>query len=215
MKKLKVTLGMMAIMLVTLTVFSCKDTKKSDGQKDDNHLEMNDGTMNHSDGENMEMDYPDTQNDKMIEGDQKTSKATAILNNYLQLKNALVADDTEKAAMAGKNLHDAFSQFDRTSIAEAQKQEVTEIIDDALEHAKHVSENSGKMGHQREHFEMLSKDIKDLIAITGTDRKLYQTYCPMYNNKKGAIWLSEIKEIKNPYFGSKMMTCGSIQKEIQ
>lgn len=215
MKKLKATLGIMVIALITLTLFSCKDTKKSDDQKNDGQMEMNNDTMNHSDDENMEMNHQDTQNNEMMEGGQKTSKATAILNNYLQLKNALVGDDTQKAADAGKKLFDAFAQFDSSSIAEAQKQEVTEIIDDAREHAEHISGNSGKMDHQREHFEMLSKDIKDLIAITGTDRKLYQTFCPMYNNKKGAIWLSETKEIKNPYFGSKMMTCGSIQKEIQ
>ncbi|MBK5210629.1 MAG: DUF3347 domain-containing protein, partial [Flavobacteriaceae bacterium] len=109
----------------------------------------------------------------------------------------------------------AFTQFDSSYIAEAQKQEVIDIVEDAKEHAEHISTNSGKMEHQREHFEILSKDIEDLIAITGTDRKLYQTFCPMYNNKKGAIWLSETKEIKNPYLGSKMMTCGTVQKEIQ
>lgn len=214
MKKLRATLGMMAIMLVTLIVFSCKDTKKSDDQKDDNHMEMNDGTMNYSDDENMQINHQDTQNDKMMERDQKTSKATAILDNYLQLKNALVADNSEKAATEGKKLFDAFAQFDSSSIAEAQKQEVTEIIDDAREHAEHISGNSGKMDHQREHFELLSKDVQDLIAITGTDRKLYQTFCPMYNAGKGGIWLSETKEIKNPYYGSKMLTCGSIKKEI-
>jgi hypothetical protein len=70
------------------------------------------------------------------------------------------------------------------------------------------------MEHQREHFGILSKDVIDMIAITGTDKKLYQDFCPMYNNKKGAQWLSITEEIKNPYFGSKMMNCGEIQKQI-
>lgn len=215
MKNLKVTLEILAIAVVTLTLFSCKETKKNEAQSNENQMEMDHGAMNHSGDENMEMNHQDTQNDKMMEGDQKTSKTTAILDNYLQLKNALVADDSEKAAIAGKKLFDAFSQFDSASIAEAQKQEVIDIIEDAREAAEHISTNNGKMDHQREHFEILSKDVEDLIAITGTDRKLYQTFCPMYNNKKGAIWLSETKEIKNPYYGSKMMTCGSVQKEIQ
>lgn len=213
MKNLKITLGTIAIALVSLSVFSCKETKKNDVQKNENHMEMNNDSMNHSGDENMEMNH-NMQNDKMMEGDQKTSKATAILNNYLQLKNALVADNSEKAAIAGKKLFDAFALFDSASIDEAQKQEVTEIIDDAREHAEHIAGNYGKMDHQREHFEILSKDINDLISITGTDRKLYQTFCPMYNNKKGAIWLSETKKIANPYFGSEMMTCGTVQIEI-
>jgi hypothetical protein len=215
MKKLKVSLGIMAIALVTLTVLSCKETKKSDAQRNENHMEMNHDTMNHLGDENMEMNHQNMQNDNTMDGTQKTSKATAILDNYLQLKNALVADNSEAAATASKTLFENLGKFDQSSIVEAQKQEVTEIIDDAQEHAEHISENSGKMDHQREHFEILSKDVEDLIAITGTDRKLYQTFCPMYNNNKGAIWLSETKEIKNPYYGSKMMTCGTVQKEIQ
>ncbi|MHB1108403.1 MAG: DUF3347 domain-containing protein [Lutibacter sp.] len=214
MKKLKVILGIMAIALVTLTVFACKDTKKSDDSKNENHMEMNDSTRNHSDDENMEMNHQNMQNDNTMDGSQKSSKISAILDNYLQIKNALVADDTEKVATAGKNLYTSFDQFDSSSIVEAQKKEVNEILDAAREHAEHISGNSGKMEHQREHFEILSKDVEDLIAITGTDRKLYQTFCPMYNNKKGAIWLSEYKEVKNPYYGSKMMTCGTVKKEI-
>jgi hypothetical protein len=54
----------------------------------------------------------------------------------------------------------------------------------------------------------------DLIDIVGTSQKLYQAYCPMYNNNKGAQWLSVTKEIKNPYYGSKMMDCGEVQREI-
>jgi hypothetical protein len=210
MKKFKITMGMVAIGLTLLTVTSCKDTKKSD-----EHMEMDQNEMNHDGNENMEMDQNGMQNDEMMNRDQKTSKATAVLNSYLELKNALVADNTEVAATAGKTLFEDLGKFDQSSIAGAQKQEVIDIIEDAREHAEHISENSGKMDHQREHFEMLSKDVEDLIAITGTDRVLYKTFCPMYNEGKGGIWLSETKEIKNPYLGGKMMKCGEIQEEIK
>jgi len=203
-------MGMVAIGLTLLTVTSCKDTKKSD-----EHMEMDQNEMNHDGNENMEMDQNGMQNDEMMNRDQKTSKATAVLNSYLELKNALVADNTEVAATAGKTLFEDLGKFDQSSIAGAQKQEVIDIIEDAREHAEHISENSGKMDHQREHFEMLSKDVEDLIAITGTDRVLYKTFCPMYNEGKGGIWLSETKEIKNPYLGGKMMKCGEIQEEIK
>jgi hypothetical protein len=48
----------------------------------------------------------------------------------------------------------------------------------------------------------------------GTKQKLYQDYCPMYNDGKGAIWISETKEIKNPFYGSQMLTCGSLKKTL-
>jgi hypothetical protein len=210
MRKFKTAMGMVAIALTLLTVMSCKDTKKSD-----DHMEMDQDEMNHDGDENMDMDQNGMQSDEMMGQDQKTSKATAVLNSYLELKNALVADNTEAAATAGKTLFEDLGKFDQSSIAGAQKQEVLDIIEDAREHAEHISENSGKMDHQREHFEMLSKDVEDLIAITGTDRVLYKTFCPMYNEGKGGIWLSETKEIKNPYLGGKMMKCGEIQEEIK
>ena len=94
-----------------------------------------------------------------------------------------------------------------------QQDELRDIVEDATEHAEHIAKSD--IGHQREHFDVLSKDIIDLLAITGSDRTLYQAYCPMYNNNKGAQWLSASKEIKNPYYGSKMMTCGEVQKEIK
>ena len=211
MRKLKTAMGVVAIAVTLLTVTSCKDTKKSDEQ-----MEMDQNEMNHDGDETMEMDH-NMQNDEMMnmEGNQKTSEPTAILDNYLELKNALVADDTEKAASIGKHLFKVLGEFDRSSVADSEKQEVDDIIEDAREHAEHIAGNSGKMEHQREHFEIISMDVKDLIVITGTDRKLYQTFCPMYNNNKGAIWLSETKEIKNPYFGSKMLTCGEVQEEIK
>ena len=37
----------------------------------------------------------------------------------------------------------------------------------------------------------------------------------MANDKKGAFWISESKEIKNPYLGKKMPTCGEVKEEIK
>ena len=88
------------------------------------------------------------------------------------------------------------------------------MSDDAREHAEHIGSNAGKLEHQREHFATLSKDVNDLITAFGAGQKLYQDFCPMYNDRKGAIWISETKEITNPYYGSKMLTCGSVKKEL-
>ena len=80
--------------------------------------------------------------------------------------------------------------------------------------AKYIADNSEDIALQRQHFEFLTKNVKALVVITGSDRPLFQAYCPMYNNNKGGAWLSTSKEISNPYFGSKMLKCGSVQQEI-
>jgi hypothetical protein len=136
-----------------------------------------------------------------------------IVSDYLKLKNALTKDDTKGAANAGKALYATFNKVNSNTIIDAKlKKEYIDIADDAKEHAEHIKDNSGKLEHQREHFAMLSKDINDLIKTFGSDQKLYQDYCPMYDDGKGAIWISETKDIKNPYYGSQMLTCGSMKK---
>lgn len=136
-----------------------------------------------------------------------------MVADYLALKDALVSDDEKAAATAGGQLESSLKQFDTGSYTPAQQSELRDILEDATEHAEHISRS--EMAHQREHFEVLSKDIIDLLAITGSDRTLYVAYCPMYNNNKGGQWLSDAEEIRNPYFGSAMLNCGAVQKEIK
>ena len=86
---------------------------------------------------------------------------------------------------------------------------------DAKEHAEHISNNAAKINHQREHFDMLSQDVYDFVKAFPAGQTLYRDHCPMYNDGKGAMWLSETREIKNPYYGKKMITCGSIKEAIK
>lgn len=135
-----------------------------------------------------------------------------IVSNYLKLKNALTKDDANSAANAGKALFTSFTNASVVSLDEKQKKEFADIADDAKEHSEHIGANAGKIDHQREHFATLSKDVNDLIKMFGAPQKLYQDFCPMYDDGKGATWISEVKDIKNPFYGSQMLTCGSVKK---
>ena len=137
------------------------------------------------------------------------------VNAYLQLKNALTADNGNDAATAGKQLHEAVLKLDNASFAADQKKVYDDVKDDIKEHAEHISTNAGKIAHQREHFDMLSKDMIDLVKVVKPSQTLYKDHCPMYNDNKGADWLSEVKEIKNPYLGKKMPDCGEVKEEIK
>jgi len=143
-----------------------------------------------------------------------TFSINEIVSNYLSLKNALTKDDTKEAANAGKAVYAIFNSVNPNSIDPKLKAEYLDIADDAKEHAEHIGANGGNIEHQREHFAMLSKDINDLIKSFKSEQKLYQDFCPMYDGGKGAIWISETKEIRNPYQGKKMLTCGSMKKEL-
>jgi hypothetical protein len=138
----------------------------------------------------------------------------ANVNDYLKIKNALVKDDSNGAAAAAKVLLATFNTANATAIDAKLKKEYDDIVDDAKEHAEHIGDNSGKISHQREHFALLSRDMNDMIKIFGTNKKLYQEYCPMYDQGKSGYWISDSKEIKNPYYGAEMLSCGRVEREF-
>jgi hypothetical protein len=145
----------------------------------------------------------------------QTASVDKVVTSYIQLKNALANDNGNDAASAGKQMSEAMTKLDATSFSADQKKMYDEVKDDIKEHAEHISTNGSKIEHQREHFEMLSKDMYDLVKVSEPSQTLYLDHCPMYNDNKGADWLSEVKEIKNPYLGKKMPDCGEVKEEIK
>lgn len=209
MSKLKLVLGIVAIAFVTLTVVSCKDAKTDKNNSTDHHSEMN------ADGDHSKMNHDNS--DGHHDGDKKemamggNGNSQAVLNDYFNLKDALVSDDNAKAKALGATLAKTLHSLDISSnYSESQKDDLKDIIEDAVEHAEHISESD--IAHQREHFKILSKDMTDMVAITGTKVKLYEQFCPMYDG--GTAWLSTKEEVRNPYYGSKMLKCGKVQREI-
>ena len=138
-----------------------------------------------------------------------------IVAGYLQIKNALTNDNGNDAASGGKAMVAAMSQLNTASFTDAQKKTYNDMQDDLKENAEHICENAGKIDHQREHFEMLSQDMYDLAKTFNAGENLYKDFCPMYNKGKGAFWISETKEIKNPYLGKEMPDCGQVKEEIK
>ena len=145
----------------------------------------------------------------------KTGTVNDVISGYLNLKNALATDNGKEGASGANEISAAIEKMDESALTPEQKKVYTDVKDDIKEHAEHIGANSSNIEHQREHFDLLSKDVIDLVKTTGSSKTLYMDFCPMYNKKKGASWLSETKEIKNPYFGSKMSGCGQLKEEIK
>ena len=146
---------------------------------------------------------------------QQGTQVNEALNAYIQIKNALASDNGQEAAAGGNAFVTAIGKVDKSAMSAEQKQTFQEIADDAKEMAEHIGKSADKIEHQREHFDMLSQDMYDLVKSFGGGRPLYKDYCPMYNNNKGASWISETKVIKNPYLGKKMPECGEVKEEIK
>jgi hypothetical protein len=144
-----------------------------------------------------------------------TVSLKGILDSYLQMKNAFAADNDKAAGTAGDNMVKAFARFNKSALTAEQVKMYADIEEDAREHAEHIATNVGKIKHQREHFAMLSKDVYELVKTFGGGQQLYYDHCPMYNDGKGGNWLSETKEIKNPYLGKAMPDCGTVKEELK
>lgn len=138
-----------------------------------------------------------------------------VVSGYLEVKNALTNDNGYDAAAAANKISTAIKNVDESAFTSDQKKVYEDVKEDIREHAEHISSNGSNIVHQREHFDLLSQDIIDLVKATGSSQNLYRDFCPMYNNKKGASWLSENKEIRNPYYGKEMPKCGEVKEEIK
>lgn len=203
MKNIFLSAIAMAFVLV-----SCNKKNKQEETTNSPMMEL-DSSMVMTDGSMM-----DENSEKPTSAMSSNTSIDEIVANYLKLKNALANDNSKEAANSGNDLLASIGKVDMNSISKEQMKTYMDIADDLKENAEHIGENAGKLDHQREHFVLVSKDINDLIATFGTKQKLYQDFCPMADEGKGAIWISETKEIKNPYLGAKMPTCGTIKKEL-
>ena len=124
-------------------------------------------------------------------------------------------DNSNDAAVSGKSMVAAIAKLDKSLLSIEQKKVFDENQDDLKEHAEHISENAKNIKHQREHFVGMSEDIYALVKAFGAGRPLYHDHCPMAQENKGAMWISEVKDIKNPYFGAEMSGCGTIEEVIK
>ena len=129
-----------------------------------------------------------------------------IVNAYLDVKNALVSDNGNAAETKAKELIAALSANTTGILSADQEKTFAKYRDKLLFDARHIS-SVNTVDHQREHFASLSNNIYELLkALKLNATTLYEQYCPM----KKAYWLSESQQIKNPYFGSQMLTCGKV-----
>ena len=125
-----------------------------------------------------------------------------ILSAYLKVKDALVRTASKTAKSEAKNLVTAIGNTD-DELAMKIKASARDI------------EASEDIGEQRKHFNDLSENMYVFVkGLSITDKPVYRQFCPMAFNNTGAYWLAAEKEINNPYFGDKMLHCGSVKEEL-
>ncbi|WP_309640719.1 DUF3347 domain-containing protein [Flavobacterium sp.] len=145
---------------------------------------------------------------------QKTNQLQLVFDSYFELKDALVKTDGNSASVKAKTLLTALNNVKMDKLEMEVHMVWMKVLNDLKEHSKHIADTKD-IKHQRDHFMDLSKNIYDLIKVSKQETPTYYQHCPMANDGKGADWLSKENAIKNPYYGSQMLTCGKTIETIK
>jgi|TARA_R100001369_G_scaffold16752_2_gene31859 Cu(I)/Ag(I) efflux system membrane fusion protein len=153
---------------------------------------------------------------KKVSVSQKAKDALKpLFTEYLSMKDALINDNLENAKKAGSNILktvDGLNMALFTGESHNVWMGLSSDLKNTLQHVQHFK----TLEEIRKAFQQVSNTIIGLeTSFNPNDEALYVMHCPMANNNKGADWLSTSKEVKNPYYGQSMLTCGEVTKEIK
>ncbi|MGB5436353.1 MAG: efflux RND transporter periplasmic adaptor subunit [Maribacter sp.] len=153
---------------------------------------------------------------KSVAVDQKAKDALKpLLTEYLAMKDALIIDNLEDAKKAGSNILKTIEGVNMSLFTEESHSVwmgLSSDLKNTLQHVQHFK----TLEEVRGPFQQVSNRMIELeTSFNPNAETLYVLHCPMVNNNKGADWLSNSKEVKNPYYGQAMLTCGAVTKEIK
>jgi hypothetical protein len=144
---------------------------------------------------------------------QQVSPLKAVTDTYFSVKDALVKTDAGAASSKAGELLKAINAVDMAKLPAQEHAAWMSVLKDLKANAEKLS-HARDISKQREAFALLSENMYALVKASKPEATLYYQHCPMYNNGKGANWLSRDSAVKNPFYGSKMLTCGSTVETI-
>lgn len=145
---------------------------------------------------------------------QEANQLKAVFDNYFAIKDALVKSDGNTASIKAKDLLTTLNAVQMNKLSNDEHTVWMKVMKDLKASTEKIT-NTKDLAKQRETFALLPENLYELAKVSKQDISIYYQHCPMYNSGKGANWLSKENEIKNPYYGSQMLTCGSTVETIE
>lgn len=143
-------------------------------------------------------------NKSFAQDNAQQNQLTQLLTQYYGIKDALVAGNSSKAAASAGQFIKILNSIDYKVISEGN---VNALLKDVtlISEAKDIDKQRNQFANFSDNMATLAKTVKL------SPQPIYQVYCPM----KKVNWLSNSKEVKNPFYGSAMLTCGQVVDTIQ
>ncbi len=131
----------------------------------------------------------------------KNDKLNAVYQHYIHLTTALTNGNEAEAKIAANAIEAGAKEVNGASVIATSAAKIT---------------TASGIEAQRKMYEAMTNDMIALVKQEGlANGELYIAYCPMAFDDKGASWISGSKEIRNPYFGDKMINCGEVKETIK
>lgn len=139
---------------------------------------------------------------------------SGVFTSYISLKDAFVATDAVKVKEAAAKTQESLSKVDMMLLTGVAHNDWM-TFEGGLKAALKEMQASADIEAQRASFSKLSDNMYKSIKAYGLGgATAFYEFCPMAFNNEGGYWLSDVAEIRNPYFGDKMLTCGSVQEKL-
>lgn len=164
--------------------------------------------------EDHSMHHGDTTPDEATETQQEGNQLKAVFDHYFALKDALVNSNGQMASAKAKELLHALGAVEMNKLANEEHMVWMKVMKDLKFDTEQIVATEN-VGQQRDFFDTLSDTMYQLLKVTKQETPTYYQHCPMANDGNGANWLSKENTVKNPYYGSAMLSCGKTVETIE
>jgi Cu(I)/Ag(I) efflux system membrane fusion protein len=138
-----------------------------------------------------------------------------VFTAYVSLKDAFVSSDRAKIKAEARKTKNILSKVEMKLLTGAAHNDWMNYVS-PMEKSLQEMQEYVDIELQRKAFSIVSENLYKSIKAFGLGgQEAFYDYCPMAFNNDGAYWLSDEAQIKNPYFGEKMLTCGSVKEKLK
>lgn len=139
----------------------------------------------------------------------------SFVGEYLKLKEAFVASDDKQVDQYAKQALNSIKGVDISLLKGDAHNSWMQFEKPIVDNLNGIIQMNG-LEMKRKHFSVISDNLFNALESFGNSGSfpIYYQYCPMAFDDKGAYWISDKKEIRNPYFGDMMLKCGEIKRII-
>jgi len=172
------------------------------------HLGMDNNSPNkESDDTNM--------NERLTVSEKFQGQLKAVFNEYINLKDALVKEDSKSTSTNASTLLNKLNKVDMKLLSDNKAHNHWMSLEGEIKSSATSIFETSDIKSQRDHFKHLSSHLINAVQLFGVNEKVYVEFCPMADNNNGAYWLSKEEKVINPYFGEAMLTCGEVKQVIE